>query len=96
MAGGAERRGGNALLRYFGMETGAKALEVFLWAFPYLCVLAAGLAGMSYLVQLLSPLPLWIYAMAIVLALLYLFLFMARLRQAEAEARLRGGEDHSE
>jgi hypothetical protein len=96
MASAVEQKKGNAILRYFGMETGRKALEVFVWAFPYLCVVAAGLAGLSYLVQLLNPLSFWVYVVAIALSLVYLFLFLARLRQAEAEARLRGDENLGE
>jgi hypothetical protein len=84
---------GSPLLRFFGMETGAKAREVAAWCLPYLCLLAAALAGLSYVVQLVNPLPLWVHVVAIVLALVYLFLFLARVRQAGAEARERGGAE---
>lgn len=78
-----------ALLRFFGMETGEKAWDVFVWAMPYVGILAAGLVGLSYAVQLLSPLPVWVHVLAICLAVVYFFFFLARVRQAGEEARFR-------
>lgn len=82
--GGAETGG---VLRFFGMETKQKAVEVTLWVLPYVLLLAAGLAILSYTVQWFFPLPLWIHFIAIALALLYFFFFLARVRQMGAEAR---------
>lgn len=88
-------KGRNAVLAYFGLDTGAGAWEVLLWTAPYLAFLAVGLLGLSALVQWVMPLPLWVHGAAIALALAYFFLFLARLRRAaeisEGEGPTGGG-----
>jgi len=91
----AEADGGSrrSLLGFFGLETGEKAWDAFLWAAPYLCLLVAGLVGMSFAVQWFFPLPLSLHGAAIVLAALYFFLFLARVRHvADAAEASEGGE----
>ncbi len=87
---------GPALLRFFGLETPAKAMEATLWICPYLIVLCLALSGLSYLVQMLTPLSPWVYAVAFFLAIVYFFFFLARMRQMGLEAQSRAedsGED---
>ena len=80
------QRHGNPVLRYFGLETGQKAVETVLWALPYLAIMAAALGGLSFLVNWLWPLPLWVHGLAVGLAVFYMFLFLARMRAAAGEA----------
>ncbi len=88
---------GNPVLRYFGLETGQRALETVLWALPYLAIMAAALAGLSFLVNWLWPLSLWVHGLAVGLAVFYMFLFLARMRAAtgaaDAETHRAGGEE---
>lgn len=84
----AERRA-SPLLVFFGLETREKALEVAGWTLPYLGILCAGFAGLSYLVHLLIKLPLWVYVVASTLGVLYFFFFLARVRQMGEEAHAR-------
>jgi hypothetical protein len=84
-----ERQEGVALLRFFGLETGAKAWGVLRWTSPFLALLCLGFAGLSYLVQFITPLPTWVYVVASSLALVYFFLFLARLRQMGNETQAR-------
>lgn len=82
-----------SILAFFGLETGEKAWDVFLWTAPYLLFLVAGLAGLSFVVQWFFPLPLLLHAGAITLALLYFFLFLARVRHVAATG---GGSEDAE
>lgn len=84
--GGEEQPRRRGFLGFFGLETREKAGEVALWALPYLGVLVAGLAGLSWFVQKFMPIPAWVHALAILLAILYFFFFLARLRQMALEA----------
>jgi O-antigen/teichoic acid export membrane protein len=95
MEGSSEGVKGNALLRYFGIETGDKARDVLLWSTPYLLFLTAGLVGLSFAVHFFFPLPLWIYVLAIGLPLVNLWFFLARIRQAGIEAQAPVSEDES-
>jgi hypothetical protein len=88
-------RQGPAVLRFFGLETPAKAVRTILWALPYVLALGMGLAGISWFSNRLLRMPIWVYAIAIGLALLYAFLFLARLHEIEAGAP-RGGEPPTE
>ncbi|MBI5443096.1 MAG: hypothetical protein HY900_18010 [Deltaproteobacteria bacterium] len=92
----AGRQEGAGLLRFFGLETGEKALTVLCWTIPYLALLALGFAGLSYLVQLITPLPVWVYVVASALGLLYFFLFLARMRQMGSEAQARSEAEEAE
>ena len=85
----------NALLRYFGIETGDEARRTLLWAAPYLLLLAAGLLVLSFVVHFYLSLPFWFYAIAIGLAALNLFFLLARARQMEIEARTGAGDGDS-
>ncbi|MBI5016759.1 MAG: hypothetical protein HZB55_14900 [Deltaproteobacteria bacterium] len=80
------RRGG-AILRFFGLETGAAAVQTVLWTLPYVLALGAGLAGISWLSTRVLRLPVWVYTLAIALALIYVFLFLARLHRLDLQAR---------
>lgn len=83
---GIEPRPGNPVLRYFGLETVERAREVFLWALPFLLLLGAGLAGLSFVVHWLFPLPLVVYVAAAGLALVYFFFFLSRVRAVAERA----------
>ena len=82
-----EERQGSAILRFFGLETGAKALRTLRWTLPYVLSFGAGLAMLSWLSNRLLHLPAWVYVLAIGLALLYTFLFLARVHQLDVQAR---------
>lgn len=86
MTADTEPRGTSPILRYFGLETAQRGREALLWALPYLLLLATGLAGLSFVVHWLFPLPLAVYAAAVGLALVYFFLFLARVRTAAERA----------
>jgi hypothetical protein len=96
MAQAPEGKQGSGLLRYFGLETRAKALSVVGWAAPYLGLLGVGFAGLSYLVNLIIPLSLWVYLVASTLAIAYFFFFLARMRQIGAEAEARSHAEQPE
>jgi hypothetical protein len=83
---GTEPKPSNAVLRYFGLETVRQAREVFLWALPFLLLLGAGLAGLSFVVHWLFPLPLVVYVAAAGLAMVYFFFFLSRVRAVAARA----------
>jgi phosphotransferase system glucose/maltose/N-acetylglucosamine-specific IIC component len=89
-------RQGSGFLRFFGLETSAKAKAAVLWMLPYLGLLCGTLAGLSYLVDLLLPQPLWVYATAIVLAAVYFFFFLARMRQMSLDAQESAAEPKPE
>jgi len=91
-----ERGGaGRLLLAYFGLESREKALSVLSWSVPYLLLLGAGLLGLSFAVQWVFPMSLWVHGAALVLSLAYFFLFLARLRRAAEEEGPgdNGGDD---
>lgn len=91
MAGDAGPEGtGRRVLRYFGLETGKKAGQTLLWTSPYLAILTLALGLLSYLVQRLFPVALWVHLLAIALAILYFFFFLARMRQLSAQAEGTG------
>ena len=91
MAGDASPDGtGRKMLRYFGLETGEKAGQTLLWTSPYLAILTLAMGLLSYLVQRLFPMALWVHLVAIVLALVYFFFFLARMRQLSAQAEGAG------
>jgi hypothetical protein len=71
---------------FFGLESREKALETFVWTLPYLGIVVVSLVSLSWLVQKLNPMPLWVYTLAIVLAILYFFFFLARVRQMGLES----------
>lgn len=82
-----DRREKGGFLRYFGLDTGEKARRTVAWVLPYLAFFALILAGLSFGVNYLVPLPLWGFAAAIGVALVMPFFFLARLRAQAEEYR---------
>lgn len=82
-----------SFLGYFGLETGEKAWDALCWAAPYLLLLGTALLGLSFGVQWLFPLPLWVHGAAVLLALFYFFLFLARMRRSAEDAGTDEGAD---
>ena len=92
---GTEPKPSNPVLRYFGLETVGRAREVFLWALPFLLLLGAGLAGLSFVVHWLFPLPMGVYVAAAGLALVYFFFFLSRVRAVAERASEESGTGDS-